>query len=166
MFYWTITNCRLVIAVFKYYLLFVSIACCCWAFLRLLDLLQNFRKQLVSMINNSDSPYIRGIGFMYIRFCQPPQDLWAWMEPYLVSISNQFTLKYSFYNETDFFWFAFANVYFLISIMACLDTMSCWESNDLSRDAFFSWNAMLIILSFFRTMRSKSIHVLVVGMWW
>ncbi|VDN91591.1 unnamed protein product [Brugia pahangi] len=41
------------------------------------------RKQLVSMINNSDSPYIRGIGFMYIRFCQPPQDLWAWMEPYL-----------------------------------------------------------------------------------
>lgn len=35
------------------------------------------------MINNSDSPYIRGIGFMYIRFCQPPQDLWAWMEPYL-----------------------------------------------------------------------------------
>ncbi|VDM97196.1 unnamed protein product [Thelazia callipaeda] len=41
------------------------------------------RKQLVSMINNRDSPYIRGIGFMYIRFCQPPQDLWAWMEPYL-----------------------------------------------------------------------------------
>uniref|UniRef100_A0A914R8K2 Pre-mRNA-splicing factor 38 n=1 Tax=Parascaris equorum TaxID=6256 RepID=A0A914R8K2_PAREQ len=41
-------------------------------------------KQLVSMINNRDSPYIRGIGFMYIRFCQPPTDLWAWMEPYLV----------------------------------------------------------------------------------
>uniref|UniRef100_A0A915BYW9 Pre-mRNA-splicing factor 38 n=1 Tax=Parascaris univalens TaxID=6257 RepID=A0A915BYW9_PARUN len=41
------------------------------------------RKQLVSMINNRDSPYIRGIGFMYIRFCQPPTDLWAWMEPYL-----------------------------------------------------------------------------------
>ncbi|VDN58434.1 unnamed protein product [Dracunculus medinensis] len=41
------------------------------------------RKQLVSMINNRDSPYIRGLGFMYIRFCQPPCDLWAWMEPYL-----------------------------------------------------------------------------------
>ncbi|VDK46088.1 unnamed protein product [Anisakis simplex] len=41
------------------------------------------RKQLVSMINNRDSPYIRGIGFMYIRFCQPPTDLWTWMEPYL-----------------------------------------------------------------------------------
>ncbi|VDM17542.1 unnamed protein product [Wuchereria bancrofti] len=52
------------------------------------------RKQLVSMINNSDSPYIRGIGFMYIRFCQPPQDLWAWMEPYLVSVSDRCSLKY------------------------------------------------------------------------
>lgn len=25
---------------------------------------------------------------MYIRFCQPPQDLWAWMEPYLVGVSD------------------------------------------------------------------------------
>ncbi len=41
------------------------------------------RKQLVSLINHSDSPYIRGMGFMYIRFSQPPTDLWAWMEPYL-----------------------------------------------------------------------------------
>lgn len=40
------------------------------------------------MINNRDSPYIRGIGFMFIRFCQPPADLWAWMEPYLVRFST------------------------------------------------------------------------------
>ncbi|GAU95419.1 hypothetical protein RvY_07040-2 [Ramazzottius varieornatus] len=41
------------------------------------------RKQLNGLINHEDSPYIRGIGFMYIRFCQPPADLWEWLEPYL-----------------------------------------------------------------------------------
>uniref|UniRef100_A0A1I8ATJ6 Pre-mRNA-splicing factor 38 n=1 Tax=Steinernema glaseri TaxID=37863 RepID=A0A1I8ATJ6_9BILA len=40
------------------------------------------RKQLVSMINSTQSVYLRGLGFMYIRFTQPPPDLWAWMEPY------------------------------------------------------------------------------------
>ncbi|GMT32543.1 hypothetical protein PFISCL1PPCAC_23840 [Pristionchus fissidentatus] len=41
------------------------------------------RKQLVSMLNSNQSAYLRGLGFMYIRFCQPPSDLWAWLEPYL-----------------------------------------------------------------------------------
>uniref|UniRef100_A0AC34QUJ7 Pre-mRNA-splicing factor 38 n=1 Tax=Panagrolaimus sp. JU765 TaxID=591449 RepID=A0AC34QUJ7_9BILA len=41
------------------------------------------RKQLVSMINSTHSVYLRGIGFIYIRFCQPPADLWAWLSPYL-----------------------------------------------------------------------------------
>uniref|UniRef100_A0A915CTA8 Pre-mRNA-splicing factor 38 n=1 Tax=Ditylenchus dipsaci TaxID=166011 RepID=A0A915CTA8_9BILA len=41
------------------------------------------RKQLVSMINSRQSVYLRGLGFMYIRFTQPPADLWAWMNPYL-----------------------------------------------------------------------------------
>ncbi|KAF8381113.1 hypothetical protein PRIPAC_70255, partial [Pristionchus pacificus] len=41
------------------------------------------RKQLVSMINSNQSAYLRGMGFMYIRFCQPPSDLWNWLEPYL-----------------------------------------------------------------------------------
>jgi pre-mRNA-splicing factor 38B len=41
------------------------------------------RKQLVSMINSSQSVYLRGLGFMYIRYTQPPPDLWAWMESYL-----------------------------------------------------------------------------------
>ncbi|GMR58114.1 hypothetical protein PMAYCL1PPCAC_30359 [Pristionchus mayeri] len=35
------------------------------------------------MINSNQSVYLRGMGFMYIRFCQPPSDLWAWLEPYL-----------------------------------------------------------------------------------
>lgn len=42
------------------------------------------RKQLISMINSRVSPYIRGLGFMYIRYTQPPADLWEWFEPYLV----------------------------------------------------------------------------------
>lgn len=41
------------------------------------------RKQLVAMINSRQSIYLRGLGFMYIRYTQPPADLWAWMEPYL-----------------------------------------------------------------------------------
>ena len=41
------------------------------------------RKQLVAMINSRQSVYLRGLGFMFIRYTQPPADLWAWMEPYL-----------------------------------------------------------------------------------
>ncbi|XP_059094706.1 pre-mRNA-splicing factor 38B-like isoform X1 [Tigriopus californicus] len=41
------------------------------------------RKQLNGLINHSDSPYIRGLGFMYIRYTQSPSDLWEWFEPYL-----------------------------------------------------------------------------------
>ncbi|CAI4226985.1 unnamed protein product [Auanema sp. JU1783] len=41
------------------------------------------RRHVITMINSSVSPYIRGLGFMYIRYTQPPADLWAWFEPYL-----------------------------------------------------------------------------------
>ncbi|KAL7070963.1 hypothetical protein ACQ4LE_010100 [Meloidogyne hapla] len=41
------------------------------------------RKQLVAMMNSRQSVYLRGIAFMFIRYTQPPGDLWAWMEPYL-----------------------------------------------------------------------------------
>ncbi|GFT06443.1 pre-mRNA-splicing factor 38B [Trichonephila clavipes] len=41
------------------------------------------RKQVVGLINHNDSPYIRALGFMYIRYTQPPGDLWDWYEPYL-----------------------------------------------------------------------------------
>ncbi|XP_055946749.1 pre-mRNA-splicing factor 38B-like [Argiope bruennichi] len=41
------------------------------------------RKQVVGLINHNDSPYIRALGFMYIRYTQPPADLWDWYEPYL-----------------------------------------------------------------------------------
>jgi len=41
------------------------------------------RKQLNGLIKHSDSPYIRGLGFMYIRFTQPPADLFDWYEEFL-----------------------------------------------------------------------------------
>ncbi|GLG98499.1 uncharacterized protein GBIM_05140 [Gryllus bimaculatus] len=41
------------------------------------------RKQVNGLLTHPDSPYIRGLGFMYVRYTQPPQDLWDWYEPYL-----------------------------------------------------------------------------------
>lgn len=41
------------------------------------------RKQLQGLITHKDSPYIRGLGFMYVRYTQDPKELWDWYEPYL-----------------------------------------------------------------------------------
>merc|ERR1719229_225198 len=41
------------------------------------------KKQLNGLLVHCDSPYIRGLGFMYIRYTQPPQDLLSWFEDYL-----------------------------------------------------------------------------------
>lgn len=41
------------------------------------------RKQLNGLTTHVDSPYIRALGFMYIRYTQPPQNLLDWYEPYL-----------------------------------------------------------------------------------
>nr|XP_022325990.1 pre-mRNA-splicing factor 38B-like isoform X1 [Crassostrea virginica]XP_022325991.1 pre-mRNA-splicing factor 38B-like isoform X1 [Crassostrea virginica] len=41
------------------------------------------RKQLMGLITHKDSPYIRGLGFMYIRYCIDPKEMWDWYEPYL-----------------------------------------------------------------------------------
>lgn len=41
------------------------------------------RKQLNGLINHMDSPYIRALGFMYIRYTQPPADLYSWYNEYL-----------------------------------------------------------------------------------
>lgn len=42
------------------------------------------RKQVNGLLSHSDSPYIRALGFMYLRFTQPPADLYDWYEPYLL----------------------------------------------------------------------------------
>ncbi|CAL1538621.1 unnamed protein product [Lymnaea stagnalis] len=41
------------------------------------------KKQVNNLITHGDSPYIRGLGFMYIRYTQAPSDLWDWYEMYL-----------------------------------------------------------------------------------
>nr|CAI5868979.1 unnamed protein product [Callosobruchus analis] len=41
------------------------------------------RKQLNGLINHTDSPYIRALGFMYIRYTFPPPQLLDWYEDYL-----------------------------------------------------------------------------------
>ncbi|XP_054156447.1 pre-mRNA-splicing factor 38B-like isoform X2 [Oppia nitens] len=41
------------------------------------------RKQVNGLIRHKDSPYIRALGFMYIRFTQPPPHLFNWFEPFL-----------------------------------------------------------------------------------
>lgn len=41
------------------------------------------RKQLNGLISHCDSPYIRALGFMYIRYTFPPPSLLEWYEEYL-----------------------------------------------------------------------------------
>jgi pre-mRNA-splicing factor 38B len=35
------------------------------------------------LLDHSDSPYIRAIGFLYLRFVGDPKTVWDWIEPYL-----------------------------------------------------------------------------------
>ncbi|XP_013877014.1 pre-mRNA-splicing factor 38B [Austrofundulus limnaeus] len=41
------------------------------------------RKQLMGLITHTDSPYIRALGFMYIRYTQPPADLLEWYDGFM-----------------------------------------------------------------------------------
>eukprot|EP00047_Mylnosiga_fluctuans_P019710 m.85206 g.85206 ORF g.85206 m.85206 type:complete len:361 (+) comp8234_c0_seq2:61-1143(+) len=40
-------------------------------------------QQMVIMQNHKDSTYIPAIGFLYLRFTAPPQDLWPWFKDYI-----------------------------------------------------------------------------------
>ncbi len=40
-------------------------------------------KQMEQMLNHVDSPYIRCIGFLYLRYASEPKELWDWFMPYL-----------------------------------------------------------------------------------
>jgi pre-mRNA-splicing factor 38B len=39
--------------------------------------------QLQLMLDHADSPYIRAIGFLYLRYAGPPDQMYHWIEPYL-----------------------------------------------------------------------------------
>lgn len=41
------------------------------------------KKQMVGLLNTDDCPFVRCIGFLYLRYSCPPKDLWSWYEPYL-----------------------------------------------------------------------------------
>ncbi|KAL8472379.1 hypothetical protein ACS0TY_029549 [Phlomoides rotata] len=40
-------------------------------------------KQMHGLLNHPDSPYIRAIGFLYLRYVADPKTLWSWYEPFL-----------------------------------------------------------------------------------
>jgi len=41
------------------------------------------RKQLRLMLNHKDSPYIRGLAVLYLRFVCDPKELWGWLQPFV-----------------------------------------------------------------------------------
>ncbi|XP_076822684.1 pre-mRNA-splicing factor 38B-like isoform X2 [Clavelina lepadiformis] len=67
----------------------VSTAFCC---LFKLFTLKLTRKQANGLLNHTDSPYIRGLGVMYVRYTQPPKDLWDWFE-YLMDDEEEIDVK-------------------------------------------------------------------------
>eukprot|EP00252_Welwitschia_mirabilis_P012118 TRINITY_DN2697_c0_g1_i2.p1 TRINITY_DN2697_c0_g1~~TRINITY_DN2697_c0_g1_i2.p1 ORF type:complete len:485 (-),score=113.76 TRINITY_DN2697_c0_g1_i2:354-1808(-) len=40
-------------------------------------------KQMHGLLKHPDSPYIRAIGFLYLRYVADPKTLWGWYEPYV-----------------------------------------------------------------------------------
>ena len=39
--------------------------------------------ELTTMITHKDSPYIRAVGFLYLRLVCEPKNLWSWFRPYV-----------------------------------------------------------------------------------
>lgn len=48
-----------------------------------LHTLKPTRKQVISMIKYKDAPNIRALAFLFIRYTQPPDQLWNWFSKYL-----------------------------------------------------------------------------------
>eukprot|EP00040_Diaphanoeca_grandis_P007527 m.41257 g.41257 ORF g.41257 m.41257 type:complete len:211 (-) comp18740_c0_seq2:121-753(-) len=48
-------------------------------------------KEVIKLLNHPDSPYIRAIGFLYLRYCIPPKDLMDWYWDYIHD-NEEFTL--------------------------------------------------------------------------
>jgi PRP38 family len=49
-------------------------------------------QQMDSTLSHIDSPYIRAIGFLYLRFSCPPDQMFGWIEPYLQD-EEEFTVE-------------------------------------------------------------------------
>merc|ERR1719473_192225 len=40
-------------------------------------------QQIQMLLQHQDSPYIRALGFVFLRYVCPPKTIWAWYEPYI-----------------------------------------------------------------------------------
>lgn len=40
-------------------------------------------KQMKGLLHTDDCPFVRAIGFLYLRYSCPPSELWGWFEPFL-----------------------------------------------------------------------------------
>ena len=56
--------------------------------------------QINTLINHPDSPYIRVIGFLFLRYCCKPDKLWGWYEQHL-NDEEEFYLQGEKYGESD-----------------------------------------------------------------
>ncbi|CAL8462049.1 g1580 [Coccomyxa elongata] len=41
------------------------------------------KQQVKALVDHTDSPYIRAVGFLYIRYVASPRTLWEWIAPYV-----------------------------------------------------------------------------------
>lgn len=57
-----------------------SLFCCLYKFM----LMKLTMKQIRGLCDTRTNPYVRCIGFLYIRYCSEPQFLWSWMKKYLL----------------------------------------------------------------------------------
>jgi pre-mRNA-splicing factor 38B len=56
--------------------------------------------QINTLINHPDSPYIRIVGFLYLRYCCKPEKLWGWYEQYMDD-EEEFYMQGEKYGEGD-----------------------------------------------------------------
>ncbi|KAK1379337.1 Pre-mRNA-splicing factor 38 [Heracleum sosnowskyi] len=45
-------------------------------------------KQMHVLLDHPDSPYIRAVGFLYLRYAADPKTLWGWFEPYIKDVEE------------------------------------------------------------------------------
>ncbi|KAF1316089.1 Pre-mrna-splicing factor 38b, partial [Globisporangium splendens] len=55
----------------------------CFCLLHKFFLMRLTMKQMQGLLKHTDSPYIRAVGFLYLRYTCDPEKLWGWYEPYL-----------------------------------------------------------------------------------
>mmetsp|Transcript_37481 Transcript_37481/g.72621 ORF Transcript_37481/g.72621 Transcript_37481/m.72621 type:complete len:277 (+) Transcript_37481:462-1292(+) len=54
-----------------------------WMHLVKLYTLKPTERQLESLVESKQSPFLRVLGFLYIRYCVKREDVWEWLSPYI-----------------------------------------------------------------------------------